>query len=127
MKKSNPKIDGSVQVDEFMEKLDHPFRTEVQMIREIIKNVNGDITEQIKWKAPSFRYHGEYLVTFNLWETKHIHLVFHNPMISRVKSRLLEGEYKDRRMMYLADLKDIKVKKAELEKIIKHLIELNPT
>lgn len=30
-------------------------------------------------------------------------------------------------MMYLADLKDIKVKKAELEKIIKHLIELNPT
>ena len=59
MKKSNAKTDGTEQVNEFMEKLDHPFKAEVQLVREIIKNVNRDITEQIKWKAPSFSYHGE--------------------------------------------------------------------
>jgi uncharacterized protein YdhG (YjbR/CyaY superfamily) len=124
MKKSNTKIDGNVQVNEFMEKLDHPFKVEVQMVREIIKNVNNDITEQIKWKAPSFSYHGEYLVTFNLWEKQKIHLVFHNLAISKVKSKLLEGDYDHRRMTYFSDENDIKAKKKALEKVLKDLIKL---
>lgn len=84
-----------------MDELDHPFKAEVQQVREIVKNVNPDITEQIKWNAPSFSYNGEFLVTFNLWEKKRIHLVFHNPMISKVKSKLLEGDYDHRRMACL--------------------------
>ena len=86
-------MDYTEQVNEFMEKLDHPFKAEVQMIREIIRNVNSNITEQIKWKAPSFSYKGEYLVTFNLRDQQKIHLVFHNPVISKVKSKLLKGDY----------------------------------
>lgn len=89
MKKANSTANHTEQVDEFMDQLDHPFKAEVHMVREIIKNVNADITEQIKWNAPSFSYKGESLVTFNLWEKKRIHLVFHNPMISKVKSKLL--------------------------------------
>jgi uncharacterized protein YdhG (YjbR/CyaY superfamily) len=124
MKKANSTKDNTAQVDEFMDKLDHPFKAEVQMIREIIKNVNKEIVEQIKWNAPSFSYKGEYLVTFNLWEKQKIHLVFHNPMISKVKSKLLEGDYDDRRMMYFSDKNDIQAKKSALEKILKDLIKL---
>ena len=126
MKKSTAKVDNTKQVDEFMVKLDHPLKTEVQMIREIIKGVNRDITEQIKWKAPSFSYKGEYLVTFNLRDQQKIHLVFHNPIIAKVKSKLLEGNYEDRRMAYFADEKDIKAKKPELEKALQDLIRLQP-
>ena len=79
-------MDGTEEVNQFMEKLDHPFKADVEMIREFIKKVNKDIAEQIKWNAPSFSYKGETLVTFNLWEKNRIHLVFHNPMISKVKS-----------------------------------------
>jgi uncharacterized protein YdhG (YjbR/CyaY superfamily) len=86
--------------------------------------VNNDITEQIKWKAPTFSYRGEYLVTFNLWEKKHIHLVFHNPMISKVKSKLLEGDYDHRRMAYFSDNNDIYAKKKALEKVLRDLIKL---
>jgi uncharacterized protein YdhG (YjbR/CyaY superfamily) len=115
------------QVDEFMDKLDHPFKAEVQIVREIIRNVNPGITEQIKWNAPSFSYNGESLVTFNLWEKERIHLVFHNPMISKVKSKLLEGDYEHRRMAYFEDKQDIDAKKATLEKVLKDLIKLqNP-
>lgn len=124
MKKTKPTQNGTEQVDEFMEKLDHPFKAEVQMMREMIMSVNKDITEQIKWNAPSFSYKGEYLVTFNLWEKQKIHLVFHNPMISRVKSELLEGDYDKRRMAYFADKKDIEEKRAALEKVLKDLIKL---
>ena len=53
--------------------------------------VDKDIKEEIKWKAPSFNDMGEYLVTFNFREEKRIHLVFHNPQISKVKSKLLEN------------------------------------
>src|SRR5262245_43899173 len=111
MKKTKAPIDQTAEVNEFMDKLDHPFKAEVQMIRDIIKDANKDITEQIKWKAASFSYKGEYLVTFNLWEKQKVHLVFHNPMISKVKSKLLEGDYDHRRMAYFADENDIKAKK----------------
>src|SRR5687768_229913 len=124
MKKGSSSTNDTKKVDEFMEKLDHPFKAEVQVIRDIIKNVNKDITEEIKWNAPSFAYKGEYLVTFNLWEKKRIHLVFHNPMVSKVKSKLLEGDYDHRRMAYFADQREIQAKRKTLEKALKDLIKL---
>ena len=112
-------------VDAFMQKLDHPLKAEVEALRKIIRTVSTEITEQIKWNAPSYSYRGEYLVTFNLRETKRIHLVFHNPMIPKIKSQLLEGDYPDRRMTYFSDMKDIKAKKAEFQNILKQLVKLN--
>lgn len=123
MRKKGSPVSRTDKVEEFLLELSHPLKAEVEAVRSIIKGVDIDIAEEVKWKAPSFNYKGEYLVTFNLRETKRIHLVFHNPHISRVRSDLLEGNYVDRRMMYLADMKDIKAKKAELEKILKDLIE----
>lgn len=117
----------TAKVDEFLDKLDHPFKAEVQAIRETIKGVNTTITEQIKWNAPSFSYKGEYLVTFHLRATRHVHLVFHNPVIAQVKNGLLEGDYKDRRMAYFSDSNDVRAKKAELENVIKELVRLMDT
>lgn len=111
-------------VEKLMEKLDHPYKAEVEFLRTVIKKVNKDIAEEWKWNAPSYSYHGNYLVTFNLWEKGHIHLVFHNPMISKVKNKLFEGEYKERRMVHFSDMKDIKAKKPVLEKALKDLIKL---
>ena len=124
MKRANPKTNPTQQVDAFLEELDHPFKEEVQMIREIIKSVNQNITEQIKWNAPSFSYQGEYLATFNLRAKEHIHLIFHNPEIARVKSSLLEGDYKDRRMAYFLNRDDIQMKKPGLQKALTDLIKL---
>jgi uncharacterized protein YdhG (YjbR/CyaY superfamily) len=122
-KKASP-VTRTDKVDEFLENLSHPLKAEVEAMRSIIKGVDKDIVEEIKWRAPSFSYKGEYLVTFNLWEEKRIHLVFHNPRIFRVKSKLLEGDYKDRRMAYFSDMKDVKAKKSMLEKALKDLIKL---
>lgn len=123
-KKKGSPVSRTNKVDEFLENLSHPLKAEVEAVRSIIKGVNQDINEEIKWKAPSFNFKGEYLVTFNLRDEKRIHLVFHNPQISKVKSKLLEGDYKDRRMMYFADMQNIKAKKKLLEKALKDLIKL---
>jgi uncharacterized protein YdhG (YjbR/CyaY superfamily) len=123
-KKKGSLVSRTDKVDEFLENLSHPLKAEVEAVRSIIKGVNKNINEEIKWKAPSFNYKGEYLVTFNLRDAKRIHLVFHNPQISKIKSKLLEGDYVDRRMTYFSDMKDIKAKKSVLEKALKDLIKL---
>jgi uncharacterized protein YdhG (YjbR/CyaY superfamily) len=124
MAKPKTPTSNTANVDEFMAELDHPFKTEVQAVREIIKGVNKNITEQIKWNAPSFSYQGNYLVTFNLHAKKNVHLVFHNPEVSKVKSEIFEGDYPDRRMVYFTDMEDIQAKKAALEKAVGELVRL---
>ena len=111
------------EVVAFMEKLDHPFKAEVQAVREIIKSVNEGITEQIKWAAPSFSYKG-YMVTFNLWAKEHAHLVFHNGAILNNASGLLEGDYPDRRMTYFSSMDDVESKRAALEDAIREWVIL---
>src|SRR5690349_11291394 len=88
LKKKPSPVSRTDKVDEFLRELNHPLTAEVEAVRSIIKGVNKDIVEEVKWRAPSFSYKGAYLVTFNLWETERIHLVFHNPMIAKVKSKL---------------------------------------
>jgi hypothetical protein len=113
------------EVEAFLQNLSHPFKKEIEEIRKIIMSANPGIIEQIKWAAPSFAYKDmDYLVTFNLWEKKRVHLVFHNPHIAKVKSELLEGRFEKRRMAYFSDMKDIATKKEELQKVIQELIQL---
>jgi uncharacterized protein YdhG (YjbR/CyaY superfamily) len=124
LKKKGSPVSRTDKVDEFLRERNHPLTAEVEAVRSIIMGVNKDINEEVKWNAPSFNFKGEYLVTFNLRDTKRIHLVFHNPLIPQVKSKILEGDYKDRRMAYFADMQDIKAKKSLLEKALKDLIKL---
>lgn len=124
LKKKGSPVSRTDKVDEFLRERNHPLTAEIEAVRSIIKGVNKDIAEEVKWKAPSFNYKGEYLVTFNLWETERIFLVFHNPLIPQVKSKILEGDYKDRRKTYFTDMQDIKAKKPLLEKALKDLIKL---
>ena len=123
MKKATSTKSKTQSVDEFMDKLNHPFKAEVQAVRDIIKGVSQDITEAIKWNAPSFSYKG-YLVTFNLSAKHHVHLVFHAPEVVNIKNKLLEGNYPARRMVYFSDMKDVKAKKTALAKVVKALVKL---
>lgn len=111
-------------VEEFLKNLAHPFKKEIEMIREIILSVDPGIVEQIKWAAPSFAYQDIDFVTFNLWEKKRIHLIFPNPEVTRIRSTLLEGQFEKRRMAYFADMKDIHAKKEALAMVVKELVEL---
>ena len=110
-------------VDDYMAKLDHPFKAEVQAVREIILGVHPDIWEQVKWNAPSFSYK-DYIATFNLRTHEHVHLIFHNPAIASIKNDLLQGDYVDRRMTYFSDMADVKAKKSALEYVIQELVKV---
>jgi len=110
-------------VNDWMQQLEHPLKAEIDTVLTIIKQSNSSIKERIKWNAPSY-YSTEDIVTFNHRATQHVHLIFHHPSIVKIKSALLEGDYKDRRMLYLPDMKAIKVHKKELQRIINESVQL---
>lgn len=110
-------------VDAYMARLDHPLKAEVEAIRAIILGVNPTIIEQVKWNAPSFRQK-DYIATFNLRATHHVHLIFHNPAIARIESPILSGDYADRRMAYFTDMNDVTANTAELQRVVGELIRL---
>jgi uncharacterized protein YdhG (YjbR/CyaY superfamily) len=120
-KKAKP-TDAELVAD-YMEKLVHPLKAEMEAVRTIIKSSDKTIQERIKWNAPSY-YTSADFVTFNHRSPEYVHLIFHHPMIVQIKSALLEGDYKDRRMTYFRNMKEVSAAKKELQRIIKTLVQL---
>lgn len=120
---SKKDLNDTDAVNDYMEKLEHPLKNEIEMVRSIIKASSTKIKERIKWNAPSFFTTAD-LVTFNHRNIKQVHLVFHHEAIVNIHSEWLLGDYKDRRMMYFDDMNDIKKKEKVLSQIMKSLISL---
>ena len=117
------KLSDAAQVEAYMEQLEHPLKAEIEAVRNIIKNADPEIKERIKWNAPSY-YTSADLLTFNHRLQTKVHLIFHHIAIVQIKSALLEGDYKDRRMMYFTGMSDIHAKKAELQRVIREYVQL---
>ena len=112
------------QVIEWMNKVDPELSPAINAVRKIIRAAGPKLTERIKWNAPSY-YYREDIVTFAPSKAKDkIILVFHHPNIVKIKSDLLQGNFKDRRLVHLNSMKEIKDSKTELEKIIKESVQL---
>ena len=76
-----------------MEGLDHPLKEEIERLRSAILDSNDNITEHIKWKAPSFCYAGEDRVTFRLYPEDRAQLVFHRG--AKIKGDAAEFAFED--------------------------------
>lgn len=113
------------KVNEYMKHLEHPFKAEIEAVRQIILGANLKMKERIKWNAPSFYYNKADLAAFHPRETKFVHLVMVFPKgIVEDESGLLQGNYKDRRMAYFYDMNDVLSKKEALEKVVNRWVEL---
>ena len=117
------KPDDSFLVAEYMQKLEHPLKAEIEALRAIIKSANPAISERIKWNAPSYHANEDFL-TFNHRMPDKVHLIFHHAKISEINSPILEGEYKDRRMVYFENMEAVVARKAELTSVINRVIDL---
>lgn len=112
-------------VDEYMTKLKHHLKAEVEALRSIILNANSKIAERVKWNSPSFYYKKD-LAAFNLRAVGFVHIVFvfYNGDMIHESGGLLEGDYKDRRMAKFYSMEDIISKKTLLEKVVNDWLAL---
>ena len=124
MAKARSKPPEAEQVNEWMDNLDAAFKPSINAVRKIIKTAAAKLNERIKWNAPSY-YYKEDIVTFGPTKAKDkIILVFHHPNIVKISSELLQGNYKDRRLVYLNSMKEIKDAQKELKRIVKESVAM---
>lgn len=123
--RSRPSDDSSAAVDAFMANLEHPFKAEIEAMRQILREADPAIREGIKWKVPSFRT-TEYFATTHLRLKDGVGIVFHlGAKVREVAdlsiedpSRLLTWLAKDRAMVTFSDMDDLRRRTPALEQLV---------
>lgn len=113
------KLTGKEAVDAYMEALEHPFKAEIEAVRQIILAANPKMEERIKWNAPSFYFDKDF-AAFNprTRDFAQLVMVFHDGAMVQDRMGLLEGDYKDRRLASFHSMEDVLAKKEALEKVV---------
>ena len=111
------------QVEQYMAVLEHPMKAEINTLRGIIRGSNPKISERIKWNAPSYFYR-EDILTFAPPARKvdEVMLVFHHPAVANIPSRILEGNFKDRRLSIFKNMAEVEASREELARILNEII-----
>jgi uncharacterized protein YdhG (YjbR/CyaY superfamily) len=118
----------------YLENLDHPLKSEILKIREMVFKANPNLTEQIKWNAPSFCLNGEDKITFNLPPKKDsIQLVFHRGVKKKElpkeklindDSGLLKWATNDRAVIRFTSMQEILENETKIQEIIQKWLEV---
>lgn len=119
-------------VSDFLEQQNHPFRDEIELLRNIILSVDNKLTENIKWNGPNYSYENEDRITMRVQPpVAQVQLIFHrgakkqepskDKLIANI-SKLLNWKENDRAIITYKSMKDIEDSKSELSYIIKDWI-----
>lgn len=118
-------------VHAFVEALDHPFKSEIMLVRSIILASDARIAEGIKWNSISFRV-TEYFATFHLRARDGVQLILHAGAKKRSGVRLrsvvkdpgnlLEWLGDDRATLVLASVDEIAATRHALTALIREWV-----
>ncbi|MFO1445292.1 DUF1801 domain-containing protein [Bacillus sp. Bva_UNVM-123] len=136
-KRNSEKVSGHQQVVDFLNSLEHPLKKEIEEVRKIILSTNEQMTEHIKWNAPSFCLNNEDRITFNLQGKEYFRLIFHCGAKVKVNKKegylfedttgLLEWLASDRAIIKMTDMNDVNNKKEKLAEVITKWMEVTST
>jgi hypothetical protein len=115
------------EVTKFLDSQNHPLRTEIEFLRNLILDSFADLAENIKWNVPNYNHNGDDRITMKIQPPKQIQLVFHRgaKVKEQRKTRLITNDTEllvwkanDRAIASFKILKDIEQNKNTLIKII---------
>lgn len=117
------KMTDAESVQAYMDNLEHPLKAVMEALRSIIKSASPLISERIKWNAPSY-YFREDIVTFGPPGRRQdeVMLVFHHPYIVQIDSEMLQGNYKDRRLVTFKSMEEVEAGRGELIRILNEIV-----
>jgi len=123
----------NTEVTTFLDQLNHPFRLEIEQLRNYILTANDNLTETIKWNGPNYSFNNEDRITMRVQpQTKQIQLIFHRGAKKQIqpkkriienKSKLLMWKENDRAIISFKSLQEIEQAETELSKIINEWIQ----
>jgi hypothetical protein len=113
-------------VTAFLETLQHTRKAEINRVRNIILGAHPDLTEKIKWNAPSFGLDEDDRITFRLQPGDKVDLIFHrgvarkdNEFSFADETGLLKFVAPDRAVLEFADGPDIEAKADQLRWLVR--------
>lgn len=115
-------------VQAFIAELEHPLKSDIVALRDVLLGTDASIAEEIKWNAPSFRT-SEHFATMHLRAKDSLQLILHPGARSRnvivIPPGAIEDPHKllkwlgpDRASVTFADRKDLEQKTAPLVAIV---------
>lgn len=120
------------EVSDFLEQQNHPFRDEIELLRNIILSVDNKLTENIKWNGPNYSFENEDRITMRIQPpVVQVQLIFHRGAKKQEQpkdkliastSKLLNWKENDRALITFKSMKDIESSRLELSDIIKDWI-----
>ena len=116
-------MNNTKKVDEFLSKLEHPLKAELEAVRSIIVKANSKMEEDVKWGGPSFFYKQD-LATFNPRIKNYVALIFHKGELLDIKSDFLEEATKGKVYAKFYSMEDVTANKELIEKMVNSWIEL---
>jgi hypothetical protein len=129
---NNQTINLNNEVTSFLDELNHPFRNEIEQLRNCILTANSELAENIKWNGPNYCFEKEDRITMRIQPpTKKVQLIFHrgakkqpqpkDKLISN-KSKILLWKENDRAIVTFKSLQEIYSGKTDLTEIINEWI-----
>lgn len=121
----------SAQVSTFLDELKHPFRMEIEKLREIILNSDARISENMKWNGPNYIVNNEDRITMRAQPPKQIQLIFHRgaKVLEIPKEKIIEDDSglllwktNDRAIATFRNLAEVEIYLLQLTAIIKKWI-----
>ncbi|OYQ50706.1 hypothetical protein CHU92_00015 [Flavobacterium cyanobacteriorum] len=118
----------SIEVTKFLDDQGHPFRKEIEQLRNYILDANPNLTENVKWNGPNYCFNNADRITMRIQPpTKQVQLIFHRGASKQTQpkdklilnsSKMLAWKQNDRAIITLKSLQDIENGKAELTEIV---------
>ncbi len=115
------------EVTAFLDAQNHPFRAEIDQLRNCILAAKSELVENIKWNAPNYSFHNEDRITMKIQPPKHIQLIFHRgaKVKGQPKDKLIEEDFgmlswkeNDRAVATFKTVQEIEAAKNELKQLV---------
>jgi hypothetical protein len=110
-------MSSTQDVDAWFAERQHPLTDAMQLARRLILEADPRVTESIKWKTPTFDFHGN-IVSFNP-SKKFVSLLFHRGAEIPGDFPRLEGDGRLVRTMRFADVAEVERTADELQAVIR--------
>lgn len=122
---------ASADVEQYLSELRHPLKAGVLRLRTAILTCDPDLTEHVKWNAPSFCFGGQDRVTFRLQPRGKLQLVFHRGATTRTDTAefrfedptgLLTWSAPDRAVVDFPDLRAVDEREAQVVALVQRWV-----
>jgi hypothetical protein len=122
----------NIEVSGFLDELNHPFRAEIELLRNYLMTSNNQLTENIKWNGPNYCIENEDRITMRVQPlAKKVQLIFHRGAKKQIQpatklianpSKLLVWKENDRAIITFKSLDEITNAKSEFVAIVNEWI-----